>query len=274
MKNVKISNQRGQHTEHRSEKFYGSELKLYEEKDFSELIKLKKIILVILIILLVVTKSYMLYKESAAEKTAAENAKIISDTIEEDAKEIELQNLLEQGPGVDGYDDELLSLSPPEISQEFVDINEYSRVGQMLDSVDNIVVHYVGNPGTTAAQNRSYYQQLKLTQETKASSNFVVGLQGEIIEAVPMNEVAYASNQLNRTSISIETCHYTEAGNFTDATMESLVHLCAWLCLKYDLEATDVIRHYDVTGKICPKYYVENQNEWDSFIKMIEDKMN
>ena len=27
-----------------------------------------------------------------------------------------------------------------------------------------------------------------------------------------------------------------------------------------------VIRHYDVTGKICPKYYVEHEDAWDTFI--------
>ena len=31
---------------------------------------------------------------------------------------------------------------------------------------------------------------------------------------------------------------------------------------RYDLGTDDVIRHYDVTGKACPKYYVENEDEW------------
>ena len=28
---------------------------------------------------------------------------------------------------------------------------------------------------------------------------------------------------------------------------------------------TDVIRHYDVTGKICPKYYVDHPEAWEDF---------
>ena len=44
-----------------------------------------------------------------------------------------------------------------------------------------------------------------------------------------------------------------------------MVRLCAWLCLKFDLDEEDVIRHYDVTGKNCPKYFVENEDAWNQF---------
>ena len=27
----------------------------------------------------------------------------------------------------------------------------------------------------------------------------------------------------------------------------------------------DVIRHYDVTGKDCPKYFVEHEEAWNAF---------
>ena len=26
-----------------------------------------------------------------------------------------------------------------------------------------------------------------------------------------------------------------------------------------------MIRHYDVTGKICPKYFVEHEDAWEQF---------
>ena len=54
-----------------------------------------------------------------------------------------------------------------------------------------------------------------------------------------------------------ECCHPDETGIFNQKTYQSMVDLCAWLCLKFDLDENDVIRHYDVTGKICPKYFVE-----------------
>ena len=39
----------------------------------------------------------------------------------------------------------------------------------------------------------------------------------------------------------------------------------AWLCEKFSLTEEDVIRHYDITGKICPKYFVENEDAWKQF---------
>ena len=44
-----------------------------------------------------------------------------------------------------------------------------------------------------------------------------------------------------------------------------MVELVTWLMGRYDLRVEDVIRHYDVTGKNCPKYYVENEDAWVNF---------
>ena len=77
--------------------------------------------------------------------------------------------------------------------------------------------------------------------------------------------MAYASNDRNKDTVSIECCHPNEKGDFTKETYRSLVQLSAWLCMKFDLEADDVIRHYDVTGKNCPKYFVEDEKAWENF---------
>ena len=52
--------------------------------------------------------------------------------------------------------------------------------------------------------------------------------------------------------------------------MKSLVRLTAWLCGELHLDEKDVIRHYDVIGKNCPKYYVENESEWKEFKKAVK----
>ena len=62
--------------------------------------------------------------------------------------------------------------------------------------------------------------------------------------------------------ISIECCHPDETGQFNTATYDSTVKLTAWLCTRFGLTSDQVIRHYDVTGKDCPKYYVENPDAW------------
>ena len=133
-----------------------------------------------------------------------------------------------------------------------------------------MVIHYVGNPGTTAQANRDYFANLSLTGDTYASSHFVVGLEGEIIQCVPLTEVAYCSNERNEDTISIEVCHEDATGEFSPETMESLVKLTAWLAVTFDLDTEDVIRHYDVTGKICPKFYVEHEDAWAALLADVE----
>lgn len=153
----------------------------------------------------------------------------------------------------------------PDYRVELLEVNEYSRPKTTLAEVHGIVVHYTANPGTTAEQNRSYFQNLKETKETYASSHFLIGLAGEIVQCIPCNEIAYASNERNADTISIECCIPDETGKFTDETYQSLVELVTWLMGRYDLSTEDVIRHYDITGKKCPKYYVEHEAEWLRF---------
>mgnify|MGYP000529675055 CR=1 FL=1 len=128
-----------------------------------------------------------------------------------------------------------------------------------------IEIKKTANPGSTAQDNRDYFNGLQYSGQTEASSNFIVGLDGEIIQCVPTWEIAYASNERNADTVSIEVCHPDETGKFTDATYRSLVQLTAWLCVKFDLKEDQIIRHYDVTGKNCPKYFVENEDAWEMF---------
>lgn len=155
---------------------------------------------------------------------------------------------------------------PDFVTVDHLTPNPYSRPGTPLREISAVVVHYVGNPGSSAKNNRSYFQNLALTHETYASAHFLVGLEGEILQCVPLTEIAYCSNTANDYSLSIEVCHADETGEFSAQTMESLQALVAWLCETFALDPEeDVIRHYDVTGKICPKFYVENGEAWAAF---------
>lgn len=160
-----------------------------------------------------------------------------------------------------------------EITEDFLTVNPYSRPGTALTKVNNIVVHYVANPGSTAKENRDYFEGLATSRLTSASSHYVVGLKGEIIQCIPLNEVAYCSNDRNNDTISIEVCHPGEDGKFNEDTYNSLVSLCAWLCDAYELDSESLIRHYDITGKICPKYFVEHPDKWKKFKKDVKKEM-
>lgn len=150
----------------------------------------------------------------------------------------------------------------PPIDVELLTQNPYSRPGISISEINGIVIHYTANPGSTAIANRNYFESLKDTQNNKVSSHFVIGLDGEIVQCIPSSEISYASNSRNSDTLSIECCHPDETGQFTQATYRSVVELTAWLCKRFDVRVENVIRHYDVTGKNCPKYYVEHADAW------------
>lgn len=170
--------------------------------------------------------------------------------------------LADRGPEAEGVE------VPSYVRPDFIPVNEWSRPGTELEKIDGVVIHYVGNPGTTAEANRNYFASLSSGAEgTYASSHFVVGLEGEVLQCIPLTEIAYASKDRNGDTVAIEVCHPDETGEFSAVTYEQVVELTAWLCRTFDLDPeTDVIRHYDVTGKLCPKYYVENPMAWESFL--------
>ena len=169
------------------------------------------------------------------------------------------------------------------IQTKLIQKNKYSRPGIALRKVKGVVVHYTANPGTDAEDNRNYFNNLpKINagkqKATYASSHFVIGLEGQIVQCIPLNEIAYASNGRNYDTISIECCHPDETGKFNEATYDSAVKLSAWLCVRFGLTSENVIRHYDVTGKDCPKYFVEHEDAWNAFkedvAKYIEENGN
>lgn len=161
--------------------------------------------------------------------------------------------------------DEKIDATKPDIDVQLLTVNEYSRPGIDSNQIKGIVIHYTANPGAGAMANRNYFENLKDTHLTKASSHFVVGLEGEVVQCIPTWEVAYASNERNMDTVSIECCHPDDTGQFNEATYRTMVQLTAWLCEKFSLTEEDVIRHYDVTGKNCPKYFVEHEEAWEDF---------
>lgn len=163
---------------------------------------------------------------------------------------------------------------PDDVSQNFLSINPWSRPGTPLKKINGVVIHYVGNPGTTAEANRNYFESLSQgTDKIYASAHFIVGLDGEVVQCIPLTEISYASNSRNDDTVAIEVCHPDDTGQFSPVTYDRVVELTAWLCHTFDLSADDVIRHYDITGKDCPKYYVEHPEAWEQFHADVADAL-
>lgn len=155
-----------------------------------------------------------------------------------------------------------------------VNFNNTNNTGR----IKYIVIHYVGALGGAEA-NCNYYKSVN----RNASAHYFVGFSGEIWQCVEDGDVAWhcgASSYKhpycrNSNSIGIEMCvrkrntasMYASDTDwyFEDATVKATIELTKELMKKYNVPASNVIRHYDVTGKICPAPYVHNAAAWNSF---------
>lgn len=138
-----------------------------------------------------------------------------------------------------------------------------------------IVIHYTGNDGDSDESNSKYFRN----KIVKASAHYFVD-DDSITQSVPDNFVAYsvggkkynnAGGRLygqvtNANSISIELCDTVKNGVVcpTQTTINNAIQLTQRLMGLYDVPAHRVIRHYDVNGKACPAYWV-NDASWNTF---------
>lgn len=141
-----------------------------------------------------------------------------------------------------------------------------------------IVIHYVGATGGAKA-NCQYYA----SQYVGASAHYYVDFDGSIWQSVEDKDIAWHCGAKkykhpecrNANSIGIELCVRNKGSMadtsrdwyFEDATVSAAIQLTRELMAKYGVPADHVIRHYDVTGKICPNPYVYNHtaHTWDAF---------
>ncbi|MDR1538249.1 MAG: N-acetylmuramoyl-L-alanine amidase [Clostridiales bacterium] len=137
-----------------------------------------------------------------------------------------------------------------------------------------IAIHCVGNPGSSPIGRRNYFESGAGGNCT--SAHYIIGLGGEILLCIPETECAAHAGRAyaacfkeacktnNSTLIGIECCHAGSDGKFNKLTENSLIELCVEICKRWSLDPTaNIMRHYDATGKACPKYYVENPSAWN-----------
>jgi N-acetylmuramoyl-L-alanine amidase len=184
------------------------------------------------------------------------------------------------------------------IAERHLSQNRFSRPGTPIDPIKSIIVHYVGNPGQSADRVRDYFDGLK-TQDAadakpdrSASAHYVVGLRGEIIQCIPENEVAYHCGAANYTpwareyfgeyctnprkspnlcTLGIELCHKPTNGQLSIVTLSACRELIRDICRRHNFNTPRnvVFRHYDITGKDCPRWFVAHPEDWQSFIDSI-----
>ena len=120
-------------------------------------------------------------------------------------------------------------------------------------AIDRIVVHYTGT--TASARNNATYFSRNENQGASAHY-FVDDIMPEIYQSVAEGDTAWHAGNwdMNCRSIGIEVVSAGE--DFSEVEIAKLAWLVQKLMAKYGIGASGVIRHYDVTGKLCPAPYV------------------
>ncbi|WP_036634199.1 N-acetylmuramoyl-L-alanine amidase [Paenibacillus massiliensis] len=129
-----------------------------------------------------------------------------------------------------------------------------------------ITIHNTGNASSSAANERSW---LTNKSNTRTASYHIAIDEKEAIECIPLNENAWhagdgsKSGSGNRTSIGIEIC---ESGNYAK-TLDNAVQLVASMLKERGWGVDRLRRHYDWSGKICPRLMYDSGKwtGWEQF---------
>lgn len=142
-----------------------------------------------------------------------------------------------------------------------------------------LVIHYTANDGDTAKNNVDYYANNK---NLGASAHFFVD-ENQIWQSVKESDTAWHCGATlykhalcrNYNSIGIELCSRIDKYGvyyFKNETIINAVKLTKELMAKYNIPIENVIRHYDVTGKVCPAPMVKDAALWSRFKEMLTAK--
>lgn len=158
------------------------------------------------------------------------------------------------------------------ITDSLIPKNKYNRPGTK-STPKRICVHYTGDCGKNTDRLVAYWKNVaagvfKDTPLAWTSAQYIVGLNGEVVRCIPDNEIAYAAANQNADTIHIEVCYKRQSGAFEEKSIAALGELVRSLMKKYAIPAGKVVRHYDLTGKLCPAYYVD-EARWNTLHERI-----
>ena len=139
-----------------------------------------------------------------------------------------------------------------------------------------IVMHYTGNNGDTALGNCNYFTRPKLL----TSAHYFVD-ETSVWQSVKDKDIAYHCGATtykhkecrNANSIGIEMCSRKSAdGSYyiKPEVVARAADLVKLLMAQYGIDTAHIVRHYDVTGKECPRPWVRDKSLWETFKEGLE----
>jgi len=166
--------------------------------------------------------------------------------------------------------------------------NKFSRPATKLDEVKAIVIHWVANPKTTAKQNRDYFEKRKNGKHHYGSAHYIIDLNGDIMQCIPDDEVAYhcgsetytarkkelTDGNPNKCTIGIELTHLDWEGSFSKETWDRSAFLTSLLLREYELTVEDIITHKEMVGwKSCPKFFTDHPEFYSDWLDDVHKYM-
>ena len=124
--------------------------------------------------------------------------------------------------------------------------------GRQGNRISKIVVHYTGTEAS-AHNNLLYFSR----SSAGASAHYFIDRDGTLRQSVSEGDTAWHAGDwgTNLRSVGIEVV--SGGSDFTEAQIETLAALVAEIRGRCGIGEENVIRHYDVTGKLCPAPYVD-----------------
>ena len=182
-----------------------------------------------------------------------------------------------------------------------IPINKWSRPGTQRHDTLALVLHYPHWPMATAQMLYNYFAEGIQKEQRHASTQYVIGLDGELLQLMPDIEVAYhcgtskpdpksgkaytdrarqifgkyatdRSLSPNLVAVGVEICHKNRAGEMTGETIKSIIRFAVRFCRIYNYDPmVHIMRHQDVVGwKACPKYWCDHEDEWFAFLDQVK----
>jgi len=153
------------------------------------------------------------------------------------------------------------------LTEMFLDESAKGRPGKKIHP-KGLVVHWTANTGrgANARANRNYFNHT----DRSVSAHYVVD-DKEVVQCLPEDEMAYhvgaktykekavheLSGYPNDCTIGIEICVNAD-GDFKK-TLKNVIALAADICKRYGWCRENLWRHYDITGKDCPRFFVDEE---------------
>lgn len=166
------------------------------------------------------------------------------------------------------------------ITESYIN-NRNNRPFIKLSKLKGIVIHWTANTsiGAGAQKHAQYFQNANV----QASAHYLVD-DKNIIQIIPDDEVAYhvgsryykqiGENLMegnlspNHFLIGIEMC--VNPDSVWEETYRNTVDLSRYLLQKHNLSPQQIWRHWDITGKDCPKMMCEAEDKaWDRFLNIV-----